>query len=96
MNTDAEWETNQRKLNKLEDHYLKQRDRRQAKYAAAIPCLGEWSGTSLCAGEAPEFSCSYENAPVDCGDCICNGGYYSPITGKRPYLRKEARHGTQD
>lgn len=94
MITDEEWEANQRELNRLAEKYLKERDRRKAKYVAAIPCLGEWSGTSLCAGESPEFSCDYPNAPVDCGQCICNGGYYSPITGKRPYLRKETTNGT--
>jgi len=90
MMTDAEWEANCQELDRLAERYLRERERRKAKYLKAIPCTGHWSGTSLCAGEAPEFSCDYPNAPVDCGQCICNGGRTSPITGKRPYLRKEA------
>lgn len=86
MMTDNEWVLSQRKLDRLEERYLRERDARRARYN--IPCKGEWSGTSLCCSEPPEFSCGYENGPDDCSTCVCNGGSLSPITGRRVYQRR--------
>lgn len=44
-----------------------------------ITCKGHWSSSTT--DSPPEFYCDYE-PPFDCGDCICNGGRMSPVSGK--------------
>lgn len=45
-----------------------------------------------------EFDCGY-SASICCEDCICNGGKYSPITGKvfrgnrSKYIREAEKRG---
>lgn len=45
-----------------------------------IPCKGYQSGTPL---DGFDYDCEYENSGgFGCDNCICNGGAYSPISGK--------------
>lgn len=45
-----------------------------------IPCLGYESGNPI---DGFDYDCEYENSGgFGCDDCICNGGAYSPISGK--------------
>ena len=59
------------------------RQKRINKYH--VECMEVQHGTPI---DGYDFSCDYENAPDNCGDCICNGGNVNPKTGNRPYLKR--------
>lgn len=46
-----------------------------------IPCLNYKYGNPL---DGYEYDCEYEKSEgVNCDDCVCNYGFYTPKTGKR-------------
>ena len=64
--------------------WQKDMSRRIKKYD--VPCKGYKHGNPL---DGLEWDCDYEKAEsMECSDCICNGGYFNPITGKRCYKRR--------
>lgn len=44
-----------------------------------LPCLGHREDYGA---DGWEYTCDYEHAEIDCGDCVINGGDLSPQTGK--------------
>ena len=46
-------------------------------------CLGYYEQSYY---DPKEFNCGYEFGG-DCGDCLCNGGIYNPVTGQKSMIR---------
>lgn len=44
-----------------------------------LQCLGRREDHGI---DGWEYTCDYEHADIDCGDCVINGGDMSPQTGK--------------
>ena len=66
------------------DKEWKYRENRINKYQ--VYCLEDKRVDSM---DGCEIVCGYENAPANCGDCVCNGGNVNPQTGRRPYKKSE-------